>query len=446
MTRPTSSTDSTPAGDGAAAALIARRRAAIPRGVAQGLPIVLSEAHGAVLRDAEGRRLLDFAGGIGVMNVGHSHPKVVAAIQAQAARLTHCCFQVAAYEPYVALAERLNRIVPGPWPKKTLLLNSGAEAVENAVKIARAATGRPAVLVFEHAFHGRTLFSLTLTGKVSPYKIGFGPFAPEVYRLPYPYCFRCGGQRPDGGCCQASEEHFSSRLATLVAPETLAAVVIEPVLGEGGFIPAPRDFLHALVRWCQRHGVLLIADEVQTGFGRTGKMFAMEHCDATADLTAMAKSLGGGLPISAVTGRQDVMDAPVPGGLGGTFAGNPVACAAALAVLDVFEEERLVERAAAIGDKLRERFLLWQAAYPWIGDVRGLGAMQALELVEDRSSKRPDSRRTALVQRVAFERGLLLLTAGTWGNVLRTLMPLVISDAELAEGLDILSSALEAAQ
>jgi 4-aminobutyrate aminotransferase/(S)-3-amino-2-methylpropionate transaminase len=446
MSLPTAPTESTRADSHLTAALITRRRAAVARGVAQGLPVVVSEARGAVLKDVDGRRLLDFTGGIGVMNVGHSHPKVVEAIKAQAERLTHCCFQVAAYEPYVTLAERLNQIVPGPWPKKTLLLNSGAEAVENAVKIARAATGRPAVLVFEHAFHGRTLFGLTLTGKVNPYKIGFGPFAPEVYRLPYPYCFRCSEQRSNGDCCQASEEYFSSRLATLVAPETLAAVIIEPVAGEGGFIPAPRDFLRALAAWCRRHGVLLIADEVQTGFGRTGKMFAMEHCEVAADLTALAKSLGAGLPISAVTGRQEVMDAPSPGGLGGTFAGNPVACAAALAVLDIFEEEHLVERAAAIGDKLRERFSLWQAAYPWIGDVRGLGAMQALELVEDRRSKRPDSRRTASLQKAAFDRGLLVLTAGTWGNVIRTLMPLVISDAELAEGLDILGSALEAVQ
>ncbi len=437
--------DTTSTADSVTARLTARRLASVPRGVSQGLPLVLSEARGAVLRDVDGRRVLDFAGGIGVLNVGHCHPQVVAAIKTQVERLTHCCFQVATYEPYVALAERLNQIVPGPWPKKTLLLNSGAEAVENAVKIARAATGRPAVLAFEHAFHGRTLFGLTLTGKVHPYKIGFGPFAPEVYRLPFPYCFRCSESRPQGGCCQASDEYFSSRIATLVAPEALAAVIIEPVAGEGGFIPVPRDFLHALSRWCRRHGVLLIADEIQTGFGRTGKMFAMEHYDVAADLTTTAKSLGGGLPISAVTGRQEVMDAPIPGGLGGTFAGNPVACAAALAVLDVFERERLVERAELLGDKVRERLSLWQATYPWIGEARGLGAMQALELVEDRASKRPDSRRTALVQKLALERGLLLLTAGTWGNVLRTLMPLVISDAELAEGLDILGSALEAA-
>ncbi len=426
-------------------ALIARRQAAVARGVAFSLPIVIREARGAVVYDVEGRRFIDFAGGIGVLNVGHTHPKVVAAIKAQAERLTHACFMVATYESYVELAERLNQLVPGAWPKKTVLFNSGAEAVENAVKIARAATGRPAVLVFEHAFHGRTIFGLTLTGKVNPYKVGFGPFASEVYRLPYPYCFRCPRHTGEGKCCQAEASNFLSQLATLVDPTALAAVVIEPVLGEGGFIPAPPEFLRMLVDWCREHGVIFIADEVQTGFGRTGTMFAMEHAGVAADLTVLAKSLGGGLPISAVTGRQEIMDAPAPGGLGGTFAGNPVACAAALAALDVFEEERLVERARMIGATVREHFLSWKATYPWIGDVRGVGAMQALEIVIPNQSKAPDQKRTSLVQKLALERGLLTLTAGTWGNVIRTLMPLTISDSELAEGLEILGSALKSA-
>ena len=382
--------------------LVARRRAAVARGVAVALPLVVQEASGSVLRDGDGREVIDFAGGIGCVNVGHAHPAVVAAIAAQAARYTHVCFQVATYEPYVALAERLNALVPGPGPKKTLLVNTGAEAVENAIKIARAATGRPAVVAFEHAFHGRTLLGLTLTGKVHPYKTGFGPFAPEVYRLPYPYCFRCSSW--GYSCCQASPDWFATRLSTLVAPETIAAVLIEPVAGEGGFVPAPPEMLRALAAWCRANGALLIADEVQTGFGRTGRMFAMEHSGVAADLTAMAKSIAGGLPLGAVTGRAEIMDAPVPGGLGGTFAGNPVACAAALAVLDVLRDECLCERAAEIGDVVRARFLAWRGRHAGIGDVRGLGAMQAIELVTPTGA--PDGARAATVQHEAAARCL----------------------------------------
>jgi 4-aminobutyrate aminotransferase/(S)-3-amino-2-methylpropionate transaminase len=421
--------------------LVARRRAAVARGVAVALPLVVQEASGSVLRDGDGREVIDFAGGIGCVNVGHAHPAVVAAIAAQAARYTHVCFQVATYEPYVALAERLNALVPGPGPKKTLLVNTGAEAVENAIKIARSATGRPAVVAFEHAFHGRTLLGLTLTGKVHPYKTGFGPFAPEVYRLPYPYCFRCSSR--GDSCCQASPGWFATRLSTLVAPETIAAVLIEPVAGEGGFVPAPPEMLRALAAWCRANGALLIADEVQTGFGRTGRMFAMEHSGVAADLTAMAKSIAGGLPLGAVTGRAEIMDAPVPGGLGGTFAGNPVACAAALAVLDVLRDECLCERAVEIGDVVRARFLAWRSRDDGIGDVRGVGAMQAIELVTPTGA--PDGARAAAVQRGAAARGLLLLTAGTFGNVLRLLMPLSIPRDVLDRGLDILEAALAAA-
>jgi len=420
--------------------LLGRRQAAVARGVAVALPLVVREASGSVLRDGGGHEVIDFAGGIGCLNVGHSHPAVLAAITAQAARFTHLCFQVATYEPYVALAERLNALVPGDGPKKTLLVSTGAEAVENAVKIARAATGRPAVVAFEHAFHGRTLLGLTLTGKVQPYKAGFGPFAPEVYRLPYPYCFRC----PNRGdtCCQATPDFFAERLATLVAPESIAAVLIEPVAGEGGFMPVPAEMLRALAAWCLAHGVLLIADEVQTGFGRTGRMFAMEHSAVTADLTAMAKSIAGGLPLGAVTGRAEIMDAPVPGGLGGTFAGNPVACAAALAVLDVLRDERLCERAEEIGEVVRARFLGWRSRHACIGDVRGLGAMQAIELVT--ATGAPDGARAAAVQREAATRGLLVLTAGTSGNVIRLLMPLTIPRDVLQRGLDVLEGALAA--
>ena len=423
-------------------ALLARRQQAVPRGVSNVAPLFVEEASGAVLRDADGRRLIDFAGGIGTMNVGHAHPKVVAAISAQARRFTHTCFQVAMYEPYVALAERLNSLVPGEGPKKTLFVNSGAEAVENAVKIARSATSRPAVIAFEHAFHGRTLLGLTLTGKVSPYKTGFGPFAPEIYHLPFPYCFRCP-ENKGRECCQAAPGSVDRQLAALVSSESVAAVVIEPVAGEGGFIPVPAEVLRSLSTWCRNHGVLLIADEVQTGFGRTGRMFAMEHSGVAPDMTATAKSLAGGLPLGAVTGRAEVMDAPQVGGLGGTFGGNPVACAAALAVLDVFEEEGLVARAARIGERVRARFLGWQARFPWIGDVRGLGAMQGMEIIEGLASTAPDGRRAAAVQQGALARGLLVLTAGMYGNVIRTLMPLVISDEDLEEGLEILGAALE---
>lgn len=426
------------------ATLAARRQAAVPRGVYNIGELFVAEASGALLTDVDGRRFIDFAGGIGTMNVGHAHPQVVAAISAQARRFTHTCFHVAMYEPYVTLAERLNAMVPGAWPKKTVLVNSGAEAIENAVKIARAATGRPAVVAFEHAFHGRTLLGLTLTGKVSPYKTGFGPFAPEIYRLSFPYCYRCP-ENKGRECCQAAPGYFDQRLAALVDPASVAAVVIEPVAGEGGFIPVPAEVLRGLQNWCRDHGVLLIADEIQTGFGRTGRMFATEHAGVAADLTVMAKSLAGGLPLAAVTGRADAMDAPQVGGLGGTFGGNPVACAAALAVLAVYEEEGLVARAARIGEIVRRRLAGWQARYPWVGDVRGLGAMQGMEIVEGVHSMAPDGQRARRIQEEALARGLVVLTAGMWANVVRTLMPLGIPDDLLEEGLEILGAAIEAA-
>lgn len=425
--------------------LVDRRQRAVPRGVGTVGSLFVKEARGAVLWDADGRRVIDFAGGIGTMNVGHAHPRVVAAVAEQARRFTHTCFQVGGYEPYVALAERLNALVPGRFAKKTVLLNSGAEAVENAVKIARAATGRPAVVAFEHAFHGRTLLTLTLTGKAAPYKLGFGPFAPEVYRLPFPYCYRCATNKgPD--CCQAAPGYFDRQIAPLVAADSIAAVIIEPVAGEGGFLPVPAEVLRALAAWCRDHKILLIADEVQTGFGRTGRMFGFEHAGIEPDIVVMAKSIAGGLPLSAVTGRAEVMDGPAPGGLGSTYGGNPLACAAALAVLDIFEEEKLVERAGHVGEVIRSRFLGWQRRFPWIGDVRGLGAMLAMEIVEGPTSSAPDAKRAAAIQREALHRGLLILTAGMFANVLRTLVPLVIDDTLLNEGLDILAQSLESAQ
>lgn len=421
-------------------ALGVRRAAAVPRGLSNLTPIFAASASGATVTDVDGNTFLDFAGGIGTMNVGHSNPAVVEAASAQLAKLTHTCFAVAMYEPYVELAETLNRITPGTFAKKTALFNSGAEAVENAVKIARHATGREAVVVFEHGFHGRTLLALTMTSKVKPYKFGFGPYAPEIYRMPFPYEYRLG-QREAPGYAEELAEFFS----THVDPARVACVVMELVLGEGGFIPAPPAFVAELAKTCREHGILFVADEVQTGFGRTGRMFASEHYGLEPDLVILAKSLAGGLPLSAVTGRAEVMDSAQVGGLGGTYAGNPVACAAALAAIGFVEQERLPERAAAIGRTVAARFAAWRERFPAIGDTRGVGAMQALELVKDRVTKEADKQRTVRVLKRAYETGLLLVAAGTHGNIVRTLMPLTIADDQLEEGLGVLERALETA-
>ena len=424
--------------------LFARREAAVPRGPFHVTPIFVAEAHGAVLTDVDGNRYLDFAGGIGCLNVGHTHDAVVKAATAQLQRFTHTSFNVVPYESYVSLAERLNRLTPGSFKKKTLFVNSGAEAVENAVKIARAATGRQAVLAFEDGFHGRTLLALTLTSKVHPYKAGFGPFAPEVYRAPFAYCYRCSYhlEHPSCGtfCVDALEDIFKRD----VAAEEVAAVIVEPVLGEGGFVVPPGEYLPRLRALTEKHGILLIADEVQTGFGRTGKLFACEHSGVVPDLLVTSKSIAGGLPLAGVTGRAEVMDAPGVGGLGGTYSGNPVALAAAHAVLDAFADGTLLARANRIGEAVRTRAEAWKARFPLIGDVRGQGAMWALELVKDRATKAPAKEETNAVTEKAYERGLLTITAGTYGNVLRTLMPLVISDDELSEGLGVLEAALAA--
>lgn len=419
-------------------ALLARRQAAVTRAVGFGTPIFVAHAHGARLTDVDGNQLLDFAGGIGTLNLGHTHREVVAAAREQLEKLTHSCFQVAMYEPYVAVAERLNRLAPGAHAKKTMLVNSGAEAIENAVKIARHATGRPAVVVCEHAFHGRTQLALSMTSKASPYKDGFGPLASEVYRYPYPYAYR----RELPADALGYEAELEAFFATHVAPAVVACVVIELVLGEGGFVVAPPAFVSALARTCRRHGILLVIDEVQTGFCRTGKLFACEHYGLEPDLVVLAKSIAGGLPLSAVVGRAELMDHPPVGGLGGTFAGNPVACAAAVAALDAMADGSLAARAATIGRRLAERFAELAARHPKIGEARGLGAMQALEIVKDRASKEPDKAETAAIIRRAYERGLIVLSAGTYGNALRTLVPLVVSDAELDEGLDVLASAI----
>jgi len=419
--------------------LAARRERAVPKGIGHATPVYAASARGALVTDVDGNVFLDFAGGIGTLNVGHTNPDVVRAASEQLAKATHTCFSVAPYESYVALAETLNRLTPGDFAKKTMLANSGAEALENAVKIARHATGREAVVVFEHAFHGRTLMTLSMTSKVRPYKFGFGPFAPEVYRLPFPYEYR--GHYDGRAEAAAQLEEF---FRTQVAAEKVACVVLELVLGEGGFIVAPKDYVDTLARACREHGILLVVDEVQTGFGRTGRLFACEHYGLAPDLIATAKSLGGGLPISAVTGRAEVMDSAQVGGLGGTYVGNPVSCAAALAAVKFIEQNRLWERAEAIGRVVEQRFRCFLDRFPFVGDARGLGAMRALELVRDKKTKEPDKEVTDRVLRGAYERGLLLVTAGTYGNVIRTLMPLVITDDELTEGLDVLEKALEA--
>jgi 4-aminobutyrate aminotransferase/(S)-3-amino-2-methylpropionate transaminase len=419
-------------------ALAARRDAAVPKGIGHSTPVYARSARGVLVTDVDGNVFIDFAGGIGTLNVGHSNTDVVRAAGEQLTRMTHTCFSVAPYEGYVALAEKLNRITPGNFPKKTMLANSGAEALENAVKIARHATGREAVVVFEHAFHGRTLLTMSMTSKVRPYKFGFGPFAPEVYRLPYPYAYR-GHYTGPADAARELEDFFK----TQVAAEKVACVVLELVAGEGGFIVAPAEWVTLLVRYCRDHGILLVVDEVQTGFGRTGRMFACEHYGIAPDVITTAKSLAGGLPLSAITGRAEVMDSSHVGGLGGTYTGNPVSCAAALAAIDYIERERLPERAARIGAEVERRFQCFVERFPFVGDARGLGAMRALELVKDRDSKEPDKDRTDRVIRTAYESGLLLVGAGTYGNVIRTLMPLVVSDAELTEGLDVLEKALQ---
>jgi 4-aminobutyrate aminotransferase / (S)-3-amino-2-methylpropionate transaminase / 5-aminovalerate transaminase len=423
-------------------ALWARREAAVPRGPYNATPIFVKEAKGAVLTDVDGNRLLDFAGGIGCVNVGHANDAVARAVAEQARQLTHGCFHVTPYEGYVALAERMNALVPGDFPKKTLFVNSGAEAVENAVKIARAATGRQAVIAFEDGFHGRTLLALSLTSKVHPYKAGFGPFAPEVYRVPYGYCYRCSYNLTYPGCGLHCVDALEDVFKRYVDANHVAAVIAEPVLGEGGFVTPPPDWLPRLRALTRRHGILLIADEVQTGFGRTGKQWAVEHSGVVPDLLIAAKSIAGGMPLASITGRADVMDAPGPGGLGGTFGGNPVALAAASAVLDQMNDGALFARANEIGRIVSSRARAWSERLPLVGDVRGLGAMWAIELVTDRERRTPAKDETAAVAKRCYERGLVTITAGTYGNVIRTLMPLVIEEAQLQEGLDVLEQAL----
>lgn len=414
----------------------------VPQGVANLSPAFISRARGAIMVDVDGRELIDFAGGIGVNNVGHCHPKVVAAIKDQAEKYIHTCFHVALYEPYVELAARLNELAPGDFAKMTMFANSGAEADENAIKIARYATKRPAVIAFENGFHGRTLMTMTLTSKVKPYKLGYGPFAPETYRIPYAYCYRCpfGMTYPEckASCADYLEEFFINH----VAAEQTAAIIAEPIQGEGGFITPPPEYFAKLQAICQKYGILLIIDEIQTGMGRTGKIFAIDHWGIKPDLITTAKSLAGGMPLSAITGRAELMNMSHAGGLGGTYGGNPISCRAALAVLEILLEDGLLEKADELGAKLTARFAELQKTHEIIGEVRGKGPMLALELVRDRETKEPAGAEAKMLTKLCFEKGLVILSCGNHGNVIRVLMPLVITDAELDRGIAILDESL----
>lgn len=423
-------------------ALLRERNEHIPQGPFNTHPIFVEKAKGALITDVEGKEYIDFAGGIGVANIGHCNEEVIKAVRDQIEKYIHACFHVVMYEPYLELAKRLNAVTPGQFSKKTMFVNSGAEAVENAIKIARHATGRPGVIAFEDAFHGRTLLALSLTSKTKPYKYGFAPFVPEIYRMPYAYCYRCafGLEYPSCGlrCAYFLKEFFQ----THVSGEYVAALIVEPVLGEGGFVVPPKEYFQILYKICHDHGILFIADEVQSGFGRTAKMFAIEHYEVEPDIITMAKSMAGGLPLSAITGRSETMDHPQVGGLGGTFAGNPLACRAGLAVLDQFEKNDLLNRAKQIGKRVLGRFQEFKEYYPIVGDVRGLGAMAGMELVVDRKTKEPATAFTKRLIDVCREKGLLMISAGTYSNIIRSLMPLVITDEQLEQGLSIIDDGL----
>ncbi|UAC47004.1 4-aminobutyrate--2-oxoglutarate transaminase [Bacillus aquiflavi] len=422
-----------------------RRNIAVPRGPYHVTGLFIDHAKGATVIDIDGREYIDFAGGIGVQNIGHCHPKVVEVVQRQAEEFLHPCFHVTAYESYVELAERLNTLIPGEFSKKSIFLNSGSEAVENAVKIARKYTGRQGVISFDRGYHGRTLLTMSLTSKVMPYKKGFGPFAPETYKLPYPYYYRDQHLTEDeiDDMFIKQIEHF---FVAEAAPENIAAIILEPVQGEGGFVVPSKRFVKAIRDICNKHGIVMIADEIQTGFARTGKLFAMEHFDVAADLVTVSKSMGAGIPISGVVGRAEIMDAPLGGQLGGTFAGSPLGCAAALAVLDVIQEENLVERSRMLGEKMQARLRAMQKKNEIIGDVRGLGSMCAIELVKDRKLMTPAKEETAYIVANGWKRGAIFLSAGIDSNVLRFLPPLVMTDDQLESGFDILEKLLAEVQ
>jgi len=414
----------------------------VPRGPSNSTPFFAERALGAIIYDVEGREIIDFAGGIGVMNVGHSHPKVVAAIREQAEKFTHTCFQVVMYDGYVRLAEKLCRLVPGEFSKMAIFANSGAEAVENAVKVARHYTKRQGVIAFANAFHGRTYLAMTLTSKVMPYKAGFGPFMSEVYRMPYAYCYRCPFGLKYPACNTCCADYLKDFFIGNVAAENTAALVVEPIQGEGGFITPPPEYLPKLLKICRDNGIVFIADEIQTGMGRTGKMFAVNHSNVEPDLVTVAKSLGAAMPLSAVVGRSEMMNSAQVGGLGGTYGGNPICCQAALAVLEVFEEENLLQRSEKLGVKIRARFEDFKKRFELVGDVRGLGPMAGIELVRDRETKEPANTEAKALVKFCCEKGLVILSCGNYGNVIRTLMPLVITDEQLERGLAIMEEGL----
>jgi 4-aminobutyrate aminotransferase/(S)-3-amino-2-methylpropionate transaminase len=422
--------------------LQAAREKNVPRGPFNIHPIFAREAKGALITSVDGEEFIDFASGIGTVNVGHCPDSVVQAVVDQCDKFLHTCFHVVMYEPYIELAERLNALSPGDFPKKTFFVSTGAEAVENGVKIARYFTGRPGVIAFEQGFHGRTLLAMSLTSKVKPYKLGFGPFAPEVYRMPYPYCYRCtfGMTYPD--CRLACAERLEDFFVNHQAAEQVAAVIVEPVTGEGGFIVPPKGYLARLQEICRDHGIVLILDEIQSGIGRTGRLFASELFGVEPDILLTAKSLAAGLPLAGVTGRAEIMDAPHVGGLGGTFGGNPVACRAALAVLDLIEKEDLLAKSRAIGETIGAAMSAWMDKYRIVGDVRGIGAMRGFELVRDRATKEPAAEQTKQIVSACGSRGLLTLSCGSYGNVMRILAPLVITEPQLDKGLAILEAAV----
>ena len=426
--------------------LLEKKQKYVAKGISNGTPLFIDKAEGALMTDVDGNTFIDFYGGIGVINAGHCPQPVVKAIQDQAEKLLHSCFMVTMYDSFVDLDQKITEITPGDFEKKTALVNSGAEAVENAVKIARAYTKRTGIIAFEMAFHGRTNMAMALTSKVKPYKHGFGPFVPDVYKMPSAYCYRCYYRSSYPGCGMQCLQQFDRFFAAEVAPESIAAMIIEPVQGEGGFIVPPKEFLPGLKKIADQHGILLIVDEVQTGFGRTGKMFASEQFGVVPDIMTMAKSIAAGLPLSAVVGKAEIMDAPGPGQLGGTFAGNPLSCAAALATIDYIEQEQLPHKAEKIGSVVMDRLKDMQEKYSLIGDVRGLGAMIGIELVKDRQTQEPAKEETGRIVQECLEQGLIIISAGVYGNVVRMLMPLVITDEQLEQALNILDNAFAKVQ
>jgi len=423
------------------------RQRNIPRGISNSMPFLIAEGEGALVKDVDGNVYVDFSSGIGVLNMGHSHPEIVAAVKEQAEKFFHSCFMVIMYESYIKLAEKLNELAPGEFSKKTMLINSGAEAVENAVKIARRFTKKTGIVSLECGFHGRTLLTMTLTSKVKPYKFGFGPFAPEVYKIPAPYCYRCPWKLSYPGCNLACAKYIEQKLFRLECPaENVAAIIFEPVQGEGGFIVLPPEYIQYLREVCDKYSILLIADEIQTGFCRTGKNFAVEHSGVTPDLLIVAKSLAAGIPLSGVIGRTDIMDTPDPGEVGGTYGGNPLGCQAGLKVIEIMEKEDFCGKAKLLGEKVMNRFNEMQQKYRLIGDVRGLGAMVAMELVKDRETKEPAVEETRAIIKECYQNGLIALSAGVYSNVIRLLMPLVITNDQLETGLNILENAIKKVQ